>query len=54
MQKTHAMRLLTQAKISFRTAEYAYDENDLNGMHAAEGVGMPPEQVFKTLDAHGD
>ena len=54
MQKTNAMRLLTQAKISFRTAEYAYDENDLNGMHAAEGVGMPPEQVFKTLVAHGD
>ena len=54
MTKTNAMRLLTQAKIPFRAAEYAYDENDLNGMHAAEGIGMPPEQVFKTLVAHGD
>ena len=54
MTKTNAMRLLTQAGIQFRTAEYAYDENDLNGMHAAEGIGMPPEQVFKTLVARGD
>ncbi len=54
MTKTNAMRLLSQAKLSFRTTEYDYDENDLNGMHAAEGIGMPPEQVFKTLVARGD
>ena len=54
MTKTNAMRLLTQAKIPFRAAEYAYDENDLSGMHAAEGIGLPPEQVFKTLVAHGE
>ena len=54
MTKTNAMRLLTQANIPYRTAEYAYDENDLNGMHAAEGIGMPPEQVFKTLVARGE
>ncbi len=53
MTKTNAMRLLTQAKITYKTAEYAYDENDLGGMHAAEGIGMPPEQVFKTLVAFG-
>lgn len=54
MTKTNAMRLLEQAKIPFRTAEYEYDENDLNGMHAASAIGMPPEQVFKTLVARGD
>ena len=54
MTKTNAMRLLTQAKIPYRTAEYEFDENDLNGMHAAEGIGMPPEQVFKTLVAFGE
>ena len=54
MTKTNAIRLLTQANIAYRTAEYAYDENDLNGMHAAKAVGMPPEQVFKTLVARGD
>lgn len=54
MTKTNAMRLLTQAGIAYRTAEYVYDENDLNGMHAAEGIGMPPEQIFKTLVARGE
>ena len=54
MTKTNAMRLLEQAKIKYSAAEYDFDENDLNGMHAAKGVGMPPEQVFKTLVARGE
>lgn len=54
MTKTNAMRLLDQARIAYRAAEYPFDENDLNGMHAAAGIGMPPEQVFKTLVARGD
>ena len=53
MTKTNAMRLLEQAKLTFRTTEYEYDENDLSGMHAAEAIGLPPEQVFKTLVARG-
>lgn len=54
MNKTNAMRLLQQAKIPFETAQYSFDENDLNGMHAAEGIGMEPERVFKTLVAKGE
>ena len=54
MTKTNVMRLLDAAKIPYRAAEYAVDENDLNGMHAAEGIGMPPEQIFKTLVAKGE
>ncbi len=54
MTKTNVMRLLDQAKIPYRAAEYAFDEADLNGMHAAQGIGMPPEQIFKTLVAHAD
>ena len=54
MTKTNVMRLLDAAKIPYRAAEYAVDENDLNGMHAAEGIGMPPEQIFKTLVARGE
>ena len=54
MTRTNVMRLLDQAKIAYRAAEYAFDENDINGMHAAEGIGMPPEQIFKTLVAHAD
>ena len=52
--KTNAVRLVQQAKIPCREAFYDYDENDLNGMHAAKAVGMPPEQVFKTLVARGE
>ncbi len=54
MNKTNAMRLLDKAKISYRTAEYEVDENDLSGTHIADEVGMPYESVFKTLVARGD
>lgn len=53
-EKTNAVRLVQQAKIPCREAFYEFDENDLNGNHAAVAVGMPPEQVFKTLVARGD
>jgi len=54
MTKTNAMRLLDAAAIPYRVTEYEYDENDLSGLHAAEEIGMPPEQVFKTLVTRGD
>lgn len=54
MNKTNVMRLLDAAGIAYRTAEYDYDESDLSGVHAAEAVGMPPEQMFKTLVARGE
>ena len=49
MTKTNVIRLLEQAGIPFRMAEYEYDEADLSGGHAADSIGMPREQVFKTL-----
>lgn len=51
--KTNAVRLVQQAGFSCKEAFYDYDENDLNGNHAAEAIGFPPEQVFKTLVARG-
>lgn len=54
MTKTNVMRLLEAADISYRTAEYEYDESNLSGMHAAEQIGMEAEQVFKTLVTRGD
>ena len=51
--KTNAIRLIQQAGISHRETSYVYDEKDLSGIHAAEAIGMPPEQVFKTLVARG-
>ena len=52
--KTNAVRLVQQAGVSCREQFYEYDEKDLSGTHAAEVLGMPPEQVFKTLVARGD
>lgn len=52
--KTNAVRLVQQAKIPCRESFYEYDEKDLSGLHAAEAIGMPPEQVFKTLVARGE
>lgn len=52
--KTNAVRLVQQAGISCKEAYYEYDENDLNGNHAAKAIGMPPEQVYKTLVARGE
>lgn len=51
--KTNAVRLIEAASIPFREAFYAYDEQDLRGTHAADAVGLPYEQVFKTLVARG-
>ena len=51
--KTNAVRLVQQAGFSCQEVFYEYDENDLNGMHAAEALGRDPEEVFKTLVARG-
>ena len=51
--KTNAVRLVIQAGVDCREAFYEFDENDLNGNHAAAAIGFPPESVFKTLVARG-
>src|ERR1039458_3680483 len=53
MAKTNAARMLDSAGIHYELREYQVDENDLSAPHVAEAVGMPPEQVFKTLVARG-
>ena len=52
--KTNAVRLVEQAGIPCREEFYEFDEKDLNGNHAAEAIGKPPEEVFKTLVARGE
>ena len=54
MNKTNVMRLLEAASIQFRTMEYEVDENDLSGVHVANQLGQPVEQVFKTLVVQGE
>ena len=52
-KKTNAVRLVTQHGFACTEMFYEFDEHDLNGMHAAEAMALPPEQVFKTLVARG-
>lgn len=54
MIKTNAMRLLDQSKIEYESLEYEVDENNLAGEHVAILIGVPLEQVFKTLVARGE
>ena len=51
---TNVTRLLVQEGIAYETREYPVDERDLSGIHAAEALGLPPEQLFKTLVLHGE
>lgn len=51
--KTNAVRLVEKAGIPYEEKFYDYDESDLSGTHAAQVLGIPEEQVFKTLVARG-
>jgi Cys-tRNA(Pro)/Cys-tRNA(Cys) deacylase len=53
-QKTNAARLLDQMGIHYALREYEVDPEDLAAETVAAKIGLPPEQVFKTLVARGD
>ena len=52
--KTNAARLLDNLNILYQLLSYEVDPEDLAAERAAYKVGLPPEQVFKTLVARGD
>jgi Cys-tRNA(Pro)/Cys-tRNA(Cys) deacylase len=52
--KTNAARLLDQMGIRYELREYEVDPDDLAAETVAAKIGLPPEQVFKTLVARGD
>src|SRR6185437_10341609 len=52
--KTNALRILDAAGIGYELREYEVDENDLSAPTVAAKIGMPAEQVFKTLVLEGD
>lgn len=55
--KTNAARLLETLGIAFELRDYEVDPEDLSAITVAKKIGMPPEQVFKTLvttDGHGN
>jgi Cys-tRNA(Pro)/Cys-tRNA(Cys) deacylase len=47
--KTNGARYLESLGIAFELREYEVDPNDLTAITVAKKIGMPPEQVFKTL-----
>jgi Cys-tRNA(Pro)/Cys-tRNA(Cys) deacylase len=47
--KTNGARFLETLGIPFELLEYEVDPEDLSAMTVAKKIGMPPEQVFKTL-----
>ena len=54
--KTNGARFLESLHIPFELREYEVDPDDLSALTVAKKIGMPAEQVFKTLlttDGHG-
>jgi len=52
--KTNAVRLLDRLGVTYELRDYEVDPDDLVAESVARKVGLPPEQVFKTLVARGD
>jgi Cys-tRNA(Pro)/Cys-tRNA(Cys) deacylase len=47
--KTNAARLLDSLGITYETRTYEVDLENLTAISVAHKIGLPPEQVFKTL-----
>ena len=54
MVKTNAVRLLEGLGIKHESREYDVDPDDLSAERVAGKIGLPREQLFKTLVAMGD
>jgi Cys-tRNA(Pro)/Cys-tRNA(Cys) deacylase len=54
MAKSNAVRLLDERKVRYELRDYDVDPNDLSAESVAAKIGLPPEQVFKTLVVQGD
>jgi Cys-tRNA(Pro)/Cys-tRNA(Cys) deacylase len=52
--KTNAARILDSLGVRYELRSYEVDPNDLSAERVAEKIGLPPEQVFKTLVVRGD
>ena len=53
MVTTNAMRC-SPSRHPLYPPSYAYDESDLSGVHAAQALGLDPDEVFKTLVLRGN
>ncbi|MDR1748703.1 MAG: Cys-tRNA(Pro) deacylase [Spirochaetaceae bacterium] len=48
-RKTNVMRILEKHEIPYTVTSCPVDENHLDAVTFAERLGLPPEQVFKTI-----
>jgi Cys-tRNA(Pro)/Cys-tRNA(Cys) deacylase len=51
---TNAARILARLGIKFELRDYKVDEEDLSAENVASKVGLPLDQVWKTLVVRGD
>lgn len=49
MEKTNALRQLDRAKIAYTVRSYAANDGLIDGRSVAQKVGLPAEDVYKTL-----
>ncbi|UQZ88433.1 Cys-tRNA(Pro) deacylase [Deltaproteobacteria bacterium Smac51] len=54
IKKTNAARKLDELGIAYELKQFEVDEDDLSAETAAGQLGLPMEQVYKTLVARGD
>ena len=54
MLKTNAVRVLDGLEIKYGLREYKVDPDDLSAGTVAAKIGLPAEQLFKTLAVRGD
>jgi Cys-tRNA(Pro)/Cys-tRNA(Cys) deacylase len=52
--KTNAARILDHLGVRYELREYEVGADDLTAEIVAAKIGLPPEQVFKTLVARGE
>ncbi|XYH92829.1 Cys-tRNA(Pro) deacylase [Sorangium sp. So ce1128] len=52
--KTNAARILDSLGVQYELRAYEVDPSDLTASTVARKIGLPPEQVWKTLVARGD
>ena len=53
-KKTNALRMLDTHHIAYDVLTYEWSEERGAGIHVAESLHIPPEEVFKTLVGKGN
>lgn len=54
VKKTNVMRILDKLNINYKVISYQVNPDDLSAEHVSRDTGIPLQQIFKTLVAHGE